>query len=173
METKIKILIGVLIVGVILIGGWWVWNRYFRPVGISGTPLLPKIPIAPVRLTTDKTEYEQGETVKVRVKNNLDKPIYYRDWCGSWNMCGGSSFKLGKKENGEYHFHHIGLAECLQPVVELRAGGEIIYSLDPRNLMKGQLDEGGYKWEFIYGLEKENESLTNTKTIYSNEFTIE
>ena len=76
METKTKILIGVLIVGVILIGGWRVWNRYFRPVGISGTPLLPKIPIAPVRLTTDKTEYEQGEKMKIIINNNRNNRIY-------------------------------------------------------------------------------------------------
>jgi len=31
-----------------------------------------------VIITTDKTEYDQGETIKISVKNNLDKPIWYR-----------------------------------------------------------------------------------------------
>jgi len=30
MKNKIKILIGVLVVGIILVGGWWVWNNYYR-----------------------------------------------------------------------------------------------------------------------------------------------
>jgi len=31
-----------------------------------------------VTIETDKTEYEQGEIIKIAVKNNLDKPIWYR-----------------------------------------------------------------------------------------------
>ncbi len=34
MNTKIKILIGVLVVGVVVIGGWWIW-RFYKPIPIQ------------------------------------------------------------------------------------------------------------------------------------------
>jgi len=67
-----KILIGILVIGIILAGGFWIWNEYFRPVPISGTPSLPKISV--VTITTDKTEYEQGEMVNITMFNTLDHP---------------------------------------------------------------------------------------------------
>jgi len=36
MDSKIKILIGILVVGVLLIGGWWIWNSYFEKISVDG-----------------------------------------------------------------------------------------------------------------------------------------
>ena len=36
MNPKIKILIVALVVGVLLIGGWWVWNSYFEEISVDG-----------------------------------------------------------------------------------------------------------------------------------------
>lgn len=55
-----KFFIGILIVGIILIGAWRTWSEQQQ-----------------VTITTDKTEYEQGETVKIIVENNLNKAIWY------------------------------------------------------------------------------------------------
>jgi len=129
-----------------------------------------------VTITTDKTEYEQEEKIGTVLVNNLDKTISYRDWSNAWNECGGSSFKLGKKENGEYNFFQIGLTECLKLSVELQAGSTMIYSLDPKKLEgipSNRLDKGTYKWEFSYVIENDNkEKITEGGIIYSNEFTI-
>lgn len=34
-------------------------------------------PIQEVTIATDKTEYEQGETIKITVRNGLDVPVLY------------------------------------------------------------------------------------------------
>ena len=132
MNTKIKILIGVLVVGVVLIAGWWIWNGQTikNPRGICGPKGMginydvlycdetcnvdddckftcgcgainkneichdegitydcvdhevkckegrciigKEILLKGVTITTDKTEYEQGDRVKIIVTNNLD-----------------------------------------------------------------------------------------------------
>jgi len=263
MDSKIKILIGVLVVGTLLVVGWWIWKseestpqngtlsdeellnyakspfdkgkmmgkdfilgyhngipvrvsfpcsdicpdntiriiRYnvslsecesvggeiksiYVPVGIgrmSKAFCFPKIIVenniyefvSNVVIFTDKAEYEKGEEIKVTVINNFDKPIYYHGWSKSWNECGGSSFKLGKKiKEEEFDFFEIGLAECLKPIVGLGAHTKITYSLDPKGLEEipsRRLDEGTYKWEFAFGFEKD---LKSTQKVYSNEFAI-
>jgi len=120
-----------------------------------------------------KTKYTKNEEIKLTVINNFDKPIYYHDWSRSWNECGGSSFKLGKKiKEDEFDFFEIGLAECLKPIVSLKPLSKITYLLDPKELEEipsRSLKEGTYKWEFTFGFEKD---LKSTQKVYSNEFTI-
>ncbi len=242
MGSKIKILIGILVLGILLIGAWWVWNSIipkkepFIPphwkicnsdsdcvetqagccrctMGGVQTAINKKYlnkweeklkkfcqgTICPavfrckkgkvicknhkckfvprenkVILTTDKTEYEKDEEIKLTLINDFDKPIYYRDWSKSWNECGGSSFKLGKKvKENEFDFFGIGgIAECLKPIVSLKPHTKITYSLDPKELEEipsRRLEKGTYKWEFTFGFEKD---LKTTQKIYSNEFTI-
>jgi hypothetical protein len=47
-----------------------------------------------VSITTDKTEYEKGEIVKITVKNNLDNPVKYLKGVG----CGLQGFSSKNKE---------------------------------------------------------------------------
>ncbi len=68
MDKRIKILIGILALGIILIGGFWIWNNY-QPIEESEEQQ--------VTIITDKTEYEQGEEIKITIKNNLEKGIYF------------------------------------------------------------------------------------------------
>lgn len=75
MTTKIKILIGVLVVGVVLIGVWWIWNSQIYPETQE------------VTITTDKAEYEQGETVKITLKNNLKESIFSHIGSGTPIFC--------------------------------------------------------------------------------------
>ncbi|OQX54290.1 MAG: hypothetical protein B5M48_01435, partial [Candidatus Omnitrophica bacterium 4484_213] len=65
MNSKTKIFVGILVVGIVLIGGRQAWSEQISPETQKQ-----------VTITTDKTEYEQGETVKVVLKNNLDKPVF-------------------------------------------------------------------------------------------------
>ncbi|HDN83349.1 MAG TPA: eight-cysteine-cluster domain-containing protein, partial [Candidatus Altiarchaeales archaeon] len=51
-----------------------------------------------VEIKTDKTEYEQGEKVEIKVVNNLDKPIIYNEVIS----CGLSFWRLERFENGEW-----------------------------------------------------------------------
>ncbi len=126
-----------------------------------------------VVIVTDKSEYKEGEEIKLTVINNFDRTIYYRDWSKSWKECGGSSFKLGRKENGSYKFFEIGLAKCLKPIVSLQPKSKAEYTLNPKELEdipSAKLKEGIYKWGFTFGFEKD---LKFAEKIYSNEFLVE
>lgn len=69
MSSKMKSLIGILVIGVGLICGWLTWDRQLFSEAQPETQ--------GVAVTTDKTEYEQGETVKITMENNFDEDIYY------------------------------------------------------------------------------------------------
>jgi len=231
MNLKIKILIGALVVGIILISGWWIWNGQTikNPRGICGPKgmginydvlycdetcnvdddckftcgcgainkneichdegitydcvdhevkckegrcIIGKgILLKGVTLTTDKTEYEQGETVEITVRNNLVESIWYREWD---TKCSGTSFSIGKKRDNRYSFYPLGLAECAMDEVELKPKATRIYALNLNEWKKTKfphtdIDTGVYKWRFIYILKNGDKE---SKTIYSNEFTI-
>ena len=124
-----------------------------------------------VTITTDKTEYEQGDTVKIIVRNNLLESIWYREWD---TECSGTSFSIGKKRDNEYSFYPLGLAECITDEVELKPKAARIYVLNLSEWNKTKfphtnIDTGIYKWRFIYILKN---GYNESKTIYSNEFVI-
>jgi len=244
MNLKVKILIGILVVGILLIGGWWVWKSQHIPteleISVDGkletitdihlpidkieaekivkkfcepknpnydygynaikkvndewripiynlncpcyavvniesgeTNCMKQIPFETqeVTITTDKTEYEQGETVEIIVRNNLVESIWYREWD---TKCSGTSFSIGKKRDNEYSFYPLGLAECAMDEVELKPKATRIYALNLNEWKKTKfphtdIDTGVYKWRFIYILKNGDKE---SKTIYSNEFTI-
>ncbi|TSC53947.1 MAG: hypothetical protein LiPW16_232 [Microgenomates group bacterium LiPW_16] len=178
MTTKTKILIGILIIG--LIGGGGLFMLYIRgiiPPWRSGPPIL-----GTVSISTAKTEYEQGETVEITLKNTMDKPIWYTDFgCHPW-------WKLEKQENKDWKLVEILLPtstkygqECIacpppqsteEVLKELKPYSEVNMVWDLRNC-KGAtpafIDLGNYRLSFAYGFSK---NLWNEKTIYSNEFTM-
>lgn len=51
------------------------WEKFPLPIKSAET----------VIITTDKTEYEQGEIIKITVKNNLDKSICFES-CNSYHI---------------------------------------------------------------------------------------
>ena len=67
MNTKIKIIIGILIVGFVAIGRLWIWEEQAYPEAQE------------VAITTDKTEYNQGESVELTVKNKSPQTIIMTD----------------------------------------------------------------------------------------------
>jgi len=73
-KTNIKYLLIVVILAAI-VGGGVLWCIYYKPIPICGTPFLPRLSVSEVTIVTDKTEYEEGETVKITVRNNLNEGI--------------------------------------------------------------------------------------------------
>ncbi|MCK4454204.1 hypothetical protein KAU51_02560 [Candidatus Parcubacteria bacterium] len=273
-----KILIGILAVGIILIGGWWVWNNY-QPIGemlegkhckqdsdcIYGWPErcimgcvhkdtpkrtpCPDVKVAmwssyiwenmpcrcinnkcvedkeafcrkscedwksndckdgdpksvffvmrcgdkvececlkieqQVLITTDKTKYEQGEVVKITLKNNLNTLVWYHKHIG----CGYPFWWVEKLKNGKWEYSLISSARCMWVVPQpeatgLSAGEEINAEWDVK-VYDSQLGErkftqkGLYKVGAVYGFDKEGEKnfahVKDKISIYSNEFTID
>jgi len=56
------------IIGIILISVCWIWNSqtYAEPQEVT--------------IATNKTEYRQGETITITIRNALDKSIWYFDY---------------------------------------------------------------------------------------------
>ena len=221
MDLKIKILIGILVVGLVLVGGKLIWNLLTCKDICYGNRVQPQVPTAfgfdcasidilpcskkcgaecethkdcpkgficnfedcrcipenmpkkQITITTDKKEYEQGETVKIIVRNNLDKPIWYYNWCkykcdSALCLC-GDSFVIEKRTEKEYKTYNppdsIGI-EYMSELIELKPNSEKIYRLEPIKFSKGV-----YRLKMYYGLDK-NISFLEGKITYSNEFTI-
>jgi hypothetical protein len=173
-----------IIVLIILIGIWWVWS----------SQIFSKI--QEVTITTDKTEYEQGELIKITVRNGLDVPILYYDNERFWGIEyledeewknpeyeRGGGFQLTKENINDICY--IRLYERIPPV-EMKSYSTLLQQWNQRICPFGEGDPGEprfvkyigtgrYRLIFYYGFEISNEDpykISNQKTIYSNEFTI-
>lgn len=146
-----------------------------------------------VTITTDKVDYEQGETIRITVRNNLDREIWYSEGCridfgvlyrledDYWKDV-LFSFPLEWKGNETCE---LILCERVEPV-EIKPNSEISqeWRLEkicewPLGFVQGgpkpepkMIETGTYKVSFVYGLDKEYLDLLDTETIYSKEFTI-
>ena len=261
MNLKTKIVMGIFIIGIVLIGGWWIWK-----FGIYGTtkPIVPPLKMKicsqdsdciivkgdccgcssggtattinknfeeewyeklpkdciclmvisdhpscfketrcinnrcvlrskeeeqQVTITTDKTEYEQGETVKIIVRNNLDKSIWDFTSCGDkpfWSLqklkdevwteidftlpSGEETCELiacerreskELKPNSVIHYEWNLTSICEWP----KAINEF-FKVEPKPIEKGI-----YRVYLTYGVNKEFHFFEG-ETVYSNEFTI-
>lgn len=145
-----------------------------------------------VTITTDKTEYEQGESVKIAVRNGLKQQVFgYFDSCGNRPFWGLQRFENGRWEEFNFSFPNLTkeacdfiLCEKTEPV-ELRAGLETEDSwpltnicewpLEPIGVPKTEpkpINNGTYRVFLIYGLNTDGFNLIGPETIHSNEFTI-
>jgi len=127
-----------------------------------------------VIITTDKTEYEQGETIEITVRNGLDIPIWYVDFTqqdlrfwdiekfegDKWENLG---FRLPVKEYGK-EVCYIKLYERpIGHVVELKSNSEFSREWNQKicllEITKEQpfepifIEKGRYRFVFEYGLE--------------------
>lgn len=162
MNSKIKILMRILVIGIILIDGWWIWSPQIYAEAQE------------VTITTNKTEYGQGETIKITVRNALDKSIWYLK-----ETCPSSCCNLFRWENNEWR--NLGDPMPCRQVVPPPTGGLHFTQPDelkPEGSISKQWDmtvggkvaeSGKYRYSFFYGLSKDN---FTEKIIYSNEFTI-
>jgi hypothetical protein len=135
-----------------------------------------------VVLTTDKTQYRQGELVNITVSNGLEKTIWYTDFgCYPW-------WELEKQGGKEWESIRVLLPiltqygeQCIAcPPPESMA--DVLVELEPNSAIskvwnlrncKGStpafIDSGMYRLSFAYGFSKDS---WNDEMVYSNEFTI-
>lgn len=139
-----------------------------------------------VTITTDKTEYKQGEVIKITVMNNSDRSIWYYDsGCYPW-------WELEAKEGRNWQ------SKKITPPILTKFGEECISCPPPKNLeelifemkpkfkisntwnlrnceiISGKLNlvsikPGAYRVSFCYGFTKDS---YREKIIYSNEFIV-
>jgi len=179
-----KLLYGILAVVVLAIVG----------IGLYVSPALKITPPLLVTITTDKTEYQRGETAKITVKNGLERSIF-----GDFGYCGGDPFwGLEKFAGGNWIRLNFSLPllysgkETCDVVLcervesaELKTTSEIKDQWHLTNVCEWpeesigvpktepkHIEEGNYRISFTYGLGREGFNLLETKTIYSDEFTI-
>ena len=131
-----------------------------------------------VTITTDKKEYQQGEIVKITIKNNLDKPIWYIK-----EICDPSCCALYKWENNEWKFVKVPFpcAVFTPPPPGMKRWTIIPDKLNPGEEIRKEwntekdefIEPGTYRFSFFYGLTKDFYYRKNReKIIYSNEFII-
>jgi len=135
-----------------------------------------------VTITTDKTEYKQGEDIKITLENNLNESIYsyglFQFGCGALYL---------QKEDLSGDWKDVDTFICpvpmLPPVIEYKAGKKKSYYFNQKIDYEEKVlaKPGRYRFEFIYYIECEPQDSDrslficpseNKKTIYSNEFII-
>ena len=162
MNLKTKILIGILVTGVVLIGGWWV-------SGARG-----------VTITTDKTEYKQGESVKITLKNNLKKSIFSHIGSGTPDFCIEYIERKAPAGNWESLFaqpqppHYI---FDIDTPAEIKPGQAEIFEWRPLIYIDGtlkriQAGSGIYRLISLYQIKGRSAENREWKTTKSNKFTI-
>ena len=134
--------------------------------------------IKEVTITTDKTEYEEEETVKIILRNNLSKSIWYLN-----------GHKLCSDINKGYRIYQFLAEEWIDvtppmdcPAIEeaglpifkeLSSNDSVVFTWDLKILdkVKGSIEAppGKYKFLMFY---KEDEKTEKLKEVYSNEFAI-
>lgn len=173
-KTNWKFVLIIFILVAIVGGG--ILYCYLKSPKYEAPPV--KIPTGPekqVTMTTDKIEYEEkGETIKIVIRNDSEKPIWYVK-----QDCPPSCCNLYKWENNEWK--NIGnpmfcIVVATHPsgepypirIDELKPGESIEERWDMMERPK-LAESGKYRFSFYYGLTQDNYA---EKTIYSNEFTI-
>lgn len=173
MNKKISFPFAVIIIVVcaVLLVGLIVWQYQIFPEIFWEIPLTRKT-VKEVTITTDKTEYEQGETIEITVKNALDKDIVYI------TTCIVEPYRVQNFLNDKWlDFVEIESSpRCLAKEPQftyekVKAGQSVEFSWDQKRILPdfGWASSGRYRVLFSY---KESETSEELKTIYSNEFTI-
>ncbi|MDP1710545.1 MAG: hypothetical protein Q8L46_01225, partial [candidate division WWE3 bacterium] len=148
------------------------------------------VPEGVVAVTADKTKYKQGETVRVTVRNGLDRSVWYFGGCGSpqfWSLSKledngwkGVDFFLPDLAEGR-EVCSVKLCERQEPW-ELKSGSTVEHdwrgsicewpSEPTTGIPKIEpelIEEGTYRISFTYGLSKDEEGfgLLEERTVYS------
>ena len=170
MDSKTRILLGILLVGIVLLNGC-----IEKPDGGTTTTIqettTSTIPNEGITLATDKTEYKRGDAVKITLKNNLDKPVFY---LAGLTYCSTNPYEVyqlfhvqGKEKWLKVMLSPSKCAEVegagLPIYKELNAGESIEFTWNPG------IWDTTHKISMKYKKAKDAEDL---KEIYSNEFTI-
>ncbi len=144
MSNQTKIIIGILAV-VVLFGGFLLWKNY-QPAGN-------------ILIQTDKTEYQPGDTLKVKIKNNIGKNI-------SFSSC--YPYYLERKNEKWESYKYT---ECH----ELNGNGHYIAPKQEKTfeIILPETLDGLHRLAIPVCIDcKNNDFFRDDKRFYSNEFTI-
>ena len=181
----VKTLLAVIIftgVGTIIVGGGWLIGNYekiSKPIKSTQQQLIE----GKVTVTTDKTEYEQGETVEITVRNNKNKSVYYLV-SSCYGIKGVSLEKHKTLRWQKQEFMNYPKPQCLLNIldcIEINPNENVTitkvmleyYDHDKR--INIPLSSGKYRVKIEMGQDCEKEKDIRLKdffSIYSNEFTI-
>lgn len=163
--------VAVLIITIIVMLGLLMGALYYFAANIAG--FNPSIVVAPIKegviITTDKLEYEQGEKLKVTIKNNSNNSVWYFFEIYSNNL------KLMGYKNKQWTVVPMLPSSPLPPghipeYLGLKPNESAILEYAPENeIDKKFLDYEKYKLSFSY---EKNKYSKSQKILYSNEFTI-
>ena len=176
MDSKIKILIGILVVGIVVIGACWIWNNLSQK---TTQQVIQKNRIQGVTITTDKTEYEQGETIKLTVRNNFNKRIWYwaENKCKTPADTVMRAIESGRGKIWLLYFPPQCPQELVKPIYKyLEPGESVILEFKWKNFLTGPVRDGfplKYKIVMRFFKEKPKEEIEPPEIeFYSNEFKI-
>lgn len=186
MDSKINILVGVLVVGIVLISGWWIWNSQIYSETQNE-----------VTITTDKTEYKQGETVKITIKNNLNISLrnydtvvpenseFYNQFVGwgfieifedgNWSKieplwrCGNTCFAKCKLSGGFFVLGSKGTTKFPEDFRHFE-WNQTRLICNPGDIKSEPVVPGTYRVSSTFW--DENKELDTQRIFYSNEFII-
>ena len=175
MDLKIKIITGILAVGVILISN--------QVLSKQNQTLIEKINTSNrgVIVTTDKTEYEQGEIIKITIRNNLNESIYSH--IGSSTPIYSIDHIEKERSNGTWEklFAQCRCPHCIEKIgapKEIKPGQSKVFRWKPLIYLNGtskavQPEIGTYRIAILYQIRK-GSTPENWKwhAVYSNKFTI-
>ena len=132
---------------------------------------LEKLKKEMVTITTDKTEYEQGEKIKMIIENNLNQSIWYIEQLGEiFDHCFLKlPSKVQKLENGKWKDIELPHKCCdvmcrIAPPIKLK-----LESKTQKELELKISSSGTYRLKFVYYL---SNNTNQPNYVYSNEFTI-
>ncbi|MCD6550477.1 hypothetical protein J7K24_02955 [bacterium] len=137
-----------------------------------------------VTITTDKTEYEQGEDIEMFIKNESNESIYLSTTeCtggGELNNLTLERYSSGNWKNQEFmNYPKPKYFACFVKCIEIKEGEEFNISgnkleyYDYNKKANFPLIPGKYRFRIVTGKQCEKDTgLKNTSVIYSNEFII-
>lgn len=155
--------------------------------GSPKAPLLVPTPTSTgeITITTDKTEYEQGEMVRITVKNNSSKPIWYTIGSNSPSASSNESNTAIRIEQFNSNTWTPIVADCpclackgwssLQ-WIKINPNGKLVRDWGQQLAKSDTIcnivsaESGKYKASVVYYEERESYELSHK--IYSNEFAI-
>ncbi|MBN2014597.1 MAG: hypothetical protein JW778_05410 [Candidatus Altiarchaeota archaeon] len=140
-----------------------------------------------VTVSTDKTEYEQGEEISFTIKNNSSLDVFLTqrrcadDLGDHYQEEQQSSVpflqRFENNEWGDVKWHYFPAdataAKCLRSLECISKVEDINFSRMPTDFIGESLNPGRYRLKLSFGRScQRNVGLYDTFTVYSNEFTI-
>jgi len=175
-KTNWKYILIVIILAVIVVVGIWIYKQKVCLDCIGGPPIKP--PGKEVTIITDKTSYEQGDTVNIEIKNNLTQSIWYWDNRGRIiPLVGIQIFENGEWENIEGRDACTCKTNCITYSAnwtELKSKETLADSWETKEDCLGKTTkEGKYRVWFSYDLDFTGQNNPEKfLKAYSNEFEI-